>query len=529
MFSEIYFSITSKISLSYKFFRVGEIVRSKKAILNIAFSLSLQLLLIVSGFIIPKLLIGTFGSFVNGLTTSITQFMGYLTLLQSGVGSVVIASLYKPLSKGDMERTSSIINATTTFFRKIAYITVIYVCVIAMIYPLFLKNGFNYFFIATLVIIIGIGTFAQYYFGITYQLLLQADQKSYIYSIFQMCSLVLNTILVIVLIKIGAGIHLVLLGSSMIYLFRPVIISLYIKKKYRININRDPDQKAIEQRWDGFGHTIAYFITSKSDIMLITVFLNLKEVSVYSIYSLVTNGIMMLITTISTSIQAAFGNMIAKEEYKVLQKSFKYYECLTHIIVITFFTSGAILIIPFVSIYSSGFNDANYIRPVFAAIMMLAAAVYCIRLPYHTIIKSAGHFKQTRNGAFIEALINVLFSMLLLHIWGIVGVALGTLLAMVFRTIDYVLYLKNNIIFIKIGMFIKRVAISFLNVTVIIVVSKNIHLFEVNNLIEWFGFAAVITIFSFLVTLSINLVFYRDVVNNLYKFIVGLKKPAKTH
>ena len=76
-------------------------MRKKKAIINIIFSLLLQLVTVISGFIVPRLFIGTFGSEVNGLVNSIASFVGYITLLQSGVGSVVKASLYKPLAHKD--------------------------------------------------------------------------------------------------------------------------------------------------------------------------------------------------------------------------------------------------------------------------------------------------------------------------------------------------------------------------------------------------------------------------------------------
>ena len=58
-------------------------MRKRKAIINIIFSLLLQLVTVVSGFIVPRLFIGTFGSEVNGLVNSIASFVGYITLLQS--------------------------------------------------------------------------------------------------------------------------------------------------------------------------------------------------------------------------------------------------------------------------------------------------------------------------------------------------------------------------------------------------------------------------------------------------------------
>ena len=68
---------------------------------NIVTTLILQFVVLISGFIVPKLIIGKFGSNVNGLLSSITQFLAYISLLESGIGPVVKASLYKPIAEKD--------------------------------------------------------------------------------------------------------------------------------------------------------------------------------------------------------------------------------------------------------------------------------------------------------------------------------------------------------------------------------------------------------------------------------------------
>lgn len=489
----------------------------------------LEILTVISGFIIPKLLIGTFGSSANGLATSITQFLGYLVLLQSGIGGVVRASLYRPLANKEIEATNSIIKATEKFFRKIAYFTIMYLGILAIVFPLIVANDFDFIYTGLLVLIIGIGTFAQYYFGITYQMLLQADQKNYIYSIVQMGSVVANTLLVILLIKLGAGMHVVKLGGSLIFLIRPIILNIYVRGKYKINKNCKPDEKLIAQRWDGFGHTIAYFIHDKTDIFLLTIFTNLRLVSVYSVYALITNGLNILVSTVTSAVQAAFGNMIAKEEYDVLNKNFRAYECLTHILTTTLFTAAAVLVIPFISIYTNKFTDINYIRPLFASMLIAAEGVYCIRQPYHSIIISAGHYKQTRNGAFLESTINIVASLIFLQFWGMVGVAVGTLLAMIFRTFDYVFYLRKNILFITFGMFVKRIAVSIFSIACILLATNNVMQIKMDTYFVWVGYALYTTIISIAIALVINLLFYREEISTVFKLVTRLISRKKNY
>jgi len=171
-----------------------------------------------------------------------------------------------------------------------------------------------------------------------------------------------------------------------------------------------------------------------------------REVAVYSVYYIVVSSVQRLVSTFSTGLEAAFGNMIAKDEKQALEKNFNIFELASFSITTVFFTTTALLIVPFVSIYTKGVSDVNYIRPVFAYIFVAAEAVYCFRIPYHAVVLAAGHFKQTRNGAFAEAFINIVVSVVLVKVWGIIGVAFGTLFAMVFRTFQYAIYLSKNVL-----------------------------------------------------------------------------------
>ena len=58
----------------------------------------LQFFTLVSGFILPKIILTCFGSEVNGLVSSLNQFLSYITLVEGGITGVIIANLYKPFS-----------------------------------------------------------------------------------------------------------------------------------------------------------------------------------------------------------------------------------------------------------------------------------------------------------------------------------------------------------------------------------------------------------------------------------------------
>ncbi len=510
-------------------------MRSKKALMNTVASLALQFVTVICGFIVPRLIIGEYGSEVNGLVSSITQFLGYITLFEAGVGGVVRAALYKPLADNDINAMSGIIKATESFFRKIALIFVAYMLVLAGAFPLIVNRSFDSVFTASLVVIIGISTFAQYYFGMTYTVFVQADQRRYITAFLQIFTIILNAVMVVIFVKLGASIHILKLGTAAVYVLRPLLLNVYVNKRYKFDKSAKPNKQAIKQRWDGLGHHIAYFVNLNADVVILTLFskistaFSIAEVSVYTVYHAVVYGIVSITSSISSGMEAGFGNMIAKNEKENLNKKFSLYEFLSYTIITVMFTCAGILIVPFVSVYTSGITDINYIRPLFAYIITAAYAAYAIRSPYNILTLAAGHYRQTRNGAFAEAAINVVISVIGVYFWGIVGVALGTLVAMSFRTVQYAWYLSKNILERSFGIFIKRILTAALASAASILIVYFIPSFSVDSYFTWILFAIETFAVTASVTFVTSLIFSKKEMFDTFSYVktTFLKKKRK--
>lgn len=488
-------------------------MRKKKALINSLFSMALEVVTIIAGFILPRLFIGTFGSETNGLVSSITSFIGYITLLQSGVGTVAKAAMYKPLAKNDHDELCIIVHTVENFFRKIALITVIYIGVLSFLFPtLIAPEAGSFIYTGSLVVIIGVSTAAQYFFGITYQMLLEADQRSYVYSTIQIATVVCNTIISVILIKVGCSVQIVKLGSAFVYVLRPLILSLYATKKYKIDKNVPINNTLIKQRWDGFAQAIAYFIHSKTDVFVLTLFarfssnISLRLVSVYSVYALVTTGLTSFVRSIERSVTSAFGNIIALEEKKNLRRTFGVYNTFMHILCTIFFATASISVFNFISVYIRNVTDVNYIQKAFGLIIITAEYLYCVRLPYNSIINAAGKFKETKRSAILEAIINIVISVVLVSRIGLVGVAIGTLAAMLYRTVSFMFYLSKDVIKFTVLSQVKRYLISLGTYFGLIAFASTVTM-TTKNYFEWVIYTGCVFIICLLTTMAVNLVF----------------------
>ena len=138
-----------------------------KALINIIASIAAQVITILCGLIVPRLLLGTFGSEANGLVASLTQFLNYIALVEGGLGSVVLTALYGPLANKNNNEISKVLAAASLFFRQIAYIFVGYVVILALVYSFIVKSSFSWLYVSSLTIILAISLFIQYFFSIT--------------------------------------------------------------------------------------------------------------------------------------------------------------------------------------------------------------------------------------------------------------------------------------------------------------------------------------------------------------------------
>lgn len=491
-------------------------MRKKKAIINSLFSILVEIVTVISGLILPRMIISTFGSEVNGLISSITSFIGYITLLQSGVGTVAKAAFYKPLADKDHEQLCVIVKTVEQFFRKIAAVSIFYMFALAVLFPTIIASqAGDFFYTASLVLIISVGTAAQYFFGITHQMLLEADQRSYVYSVVQIVTVIVNTIFSVILIQAGCSIQIVKLGSAVFFVLRPMILSFYSRKKYKIDDNCEVDKSLIKQRWDGFAQAIAYFIHNKTDVFVLTIFSRITDnitlglVSVYSVYSMVLVGLSSFVTSIGRAVTSAFGNIIACGEKESLNSAFRLYNTFMHILCTSVFATTSITIFSFIRVYMKNVNDANYVQYAFGILIIAAEYIYCLRLPYQNIIYAAGKFKETKRSAIIEAGLNIVVSVALVGLLGLLGVAIGTLSAMVYRTISFTVYLCKNIVYLNAVSQIKQYAISLL--TYIAMVSIGIKLeLSFSSFFSWGIYAGVVFLICGTLTFVINYLFSKD-------------------
>lgn len=313
----------------------------------------------------------------------------------------------------------------------------------------------------------------------------------------------------------GCSIQIVKLTTSLIYLLQPFVIYLYVRQHYRIDKKIKYTKEPIPQKWNGIAQHVAAVILDGTDTIVLTLFATLSDVSIYSVYFLVVKGVKQLFMSMTNGITSLIGELWAKQELEELNKTFSWTEWVIHTGTTFVFGLTAVLIVPFVRVYTLGIHDANYIQPLFAALIVAANAGHCLRLPYNIIILAAGHYKQTQRNYIVAAVINIVVSVVTVKAWGLIGVAIGTLAAMGYQTIWMAIYDSRNLIKWPFKNFMKQIFVDALTVAIGFFATKMLSLHTVTY-ISWVFLAVKTSAVWVAIVLVLNFIFYGNKISGLF-------------
>ncbi len=492
----------------------------KSSLYNTVSSIVLQLVVMLIGLILPKLYIVAYGSAVNGLVTSITQFISYFTIVEAGLASAGVNALYGPLANNNVIRVNGVLSAIKKFYFQIGYIFTGLVFGLALLYPLFVSvESFGYFDIAVLVFVLGLNGTIDFFTLSKYRALLTADQKYYVLANASIIAYISNFIIVYCAIKGRLGIIIVRTLALTLYIVRSIIVNLYVRKKYRyLNSKAIPDSLALNKRWDAMILQILGLAQTSMPVIILTFFSSdLASVSVYAIYNLVASNIISLLFTITNGVSASLGTVLALGEHHRFVKMYRIYEMFFLMITSIVYSCVLVMYIPFIKIYTAGITDFEYVYPLMAILFTLNGIMYNLKTPAGTLIGAAGVFKETKKGTIVQTAIAAIACLVLTPFWGINGLLLGLILSNLYRDIELVVFMNKKIVKTSSFHSFKNMGLCILVCVIIGVVSTYLNI-NPTGYVEW---AVQAMIVLFCATVVSGIIFF---ICNRHFFVAGLQQ-----
>ena len=489
-----------------------------KTKLNIFVSVLHQIVTAVCGMLTARIILSAFGSENHGLMQSIGQILGYAALLEGGIGGVMRAALYKPLANRDPVQLTEIFESGKRFFRRISLIFILFVVVLGAGMKLAITTEFDWLYVFSMVLILGSGSYFGNYSAVAHRILLMADQKLYVIQLFQIFSTGINLLLCLCAVHLGAGIHTVKSLAAATGLMGTVFYCSYVRTHYSFVPIRRTKAYGIPQRRDGVIHYLAYFVHRNTDVVILSLFSSLNNVSIYAVYHMVISVLEQLLGSVSSGIASRIGSLWARKELDRLNETISIYELFNMALTFAIGVVCCILILPFVSFYTAGVAGTDYRQPLFAVLLICGSMASCLKMPYHIAITAAGHYRETRLGALGEVTLNLLISLILIRPLGLIGVAAGTLAAMLFRLFYSVWYLSGAILGRPITKFLKCILPNLVLAAVFLMGHSTIGTMEAANIGVLFLSAIKVSLSVYPAFIALNLHLQPRLFRNLIKF-----------
>ena len=411
----------------------------KKGFKNIIWGIFAQVVTIGLGIFIPRLVLVNLGSEANGLLNSISSILSYMSLLEAGVGTSTLQALYTPLANSDKNSVNQIMAATDKFYKRTGTVYFLIVIALSVGYTGIVKTTLPKTAVFLVVILSGLSGVLSYFFQGKYKILLSAEGKSYVNTNITTLSTVGVSIVKAVILVAGGNVVLVQSVYFAFNLLQMLLILAYIHKHYPwLNLKVTPNFEAMAQRKAVLVHQISSLIFSNTDVIILTAFTSLKTVSVYSMYAMIFGMVKSVAVTISESFVYALGQSYNNKEK--FTKMFNAYEIYNIAITFSLFCITGIIILPFLKVYTSGVGDVNYVDKYVAWLFVAYYLLHNGRASSGCVISIAQHFEQTKWRSVIESVINLTASLVLTYKFGIYGVVLGTIIALVYRANDMIIY-----------------------------------------------------------------------------------------
>ncbi|MCM3568230.1 lipopolysaccharide biosynthesis protein [Neobacillus mesonae] len=409
-------------------------MRTKNSIKNILVIIISQVVIAILGFVSRKVFLDNLGAEYLGVNGLLTNVLAMLSLVESGIGTSIVFSLYKPLAVNDKSK----IIALVQLYKKAYFCVAIIVLLLSFSFFPFLDifiKGSDTIPYLSLAYFIFVGKNIISYLNAHKVSLINADQKGYVISSINLSFQVITTIAKIIILIITKSFILYLLSEISIYLLQALFIGhvvekrySYIKSKEKLSIDETEKRGIITKIKALFLHNIGGYALNGTDNILISSFVGIISVGIYSNYAMIIGQLSQLLSPVFNGIGASVGNLIATESNEKKYFIFK----VAFLINFWIYSIGAIILYVLLNPFIIWWIGEKYLLDSLTVLIIIFNFyISGLRSAIFTFKTKGGIFVEDKYMPLIGAAINLGSSIMLAKLMGISGIFLGTTISII--------------------------------------------------------------------------------------------------
>lgn len=419
--------------------------KSKRSIFTAVSAIALTLINGVFAVVITKLVISKYGSDFNGLNSTATQFVSMLLVIEGGFTLASNVALFRPMALRDYDAINRIISATRKAFERIGLIFLLVGLFASFVFALLVNSELSPILSFLVLSLTVISVAFNLVFSTKYQILLQSEQKEYILHAVKILTVMLSQIMIVVVVFTDGHMLFVRVAVVLGVILNSLLLVLISRKQHAyLDMNVEPDFSAIRGTKDVFVYNITNMVYYTVPVVFIAGTAGTIYASVYVVYNNIFRLLKSVIYSFVNAPRIGFGKLIAEKESDYVLKVFFQYEMVISFVMFVFLSTTAVLIMPFISVYTEGFTDVNYYNWYIAIFLIAITFFEVIHIPSGNIINMAGRFKIGRRIQTVASIVIVVGMILGNLVWGLYGILSAVLITAVLLSVLEITYVHKT-------------------------------------------------------------------------------------
>lgn len=384
-------------------------MKKNKAVKNVVYSLSYQIFNVLFGFFVPNLIISTYGSEINGLTSTIMQFINILALLQAGIIGSSIFEMYKPISEGNTEIEASIFYSSENTYKKLSI--VMFILSLLIIPYLLLTESLNlsFFQIAISVIALAFNTCLNFRYFSSFDIVFSAHEEKSTIIVSQFLGRIGYYIVLFVTIYFKFSFLWLYFANLVGTAISIMYIKISFNKKYN-NIYKKvkPINYKIKNHSHLFFNQATQQIIEAMPIIIVSFYYGLKYVSIYSVYFIILNLIKTIFITILNAIAATFGNIFASSSKKKISDNFHITFMLIILLSVIVLSVCGGALNTFISVYTHNLKEIEYLNESLTVVSLFYLFSYILFSLSDMFLNAMGLYKSVSKSTIIIGIVSTI-------------------------------------------------------------------------------------------------------------------------
>lgn len=443
-------------------------MRIQNSLKNIYISIFTQIIIVFLGFVSRKVFLDTLGSEYLGVNGLLTNILSMLSLVEGGIGVSIVYNLYKPLAENDTDKIIALVQLYKKMYAILATIIFMLSIIMYTFLDVFIKGETKVQFIGIVYFIFVLKNIISYLNAHKWSLI-NADQKGYVIAKYNLIFNIISIISKIIVLKITENYILFLLIELSIFIIQNIyngkIVNdrySYIKTKEKYKVDKEVKENLIVNVKALFLHNIGSWCVFGTDNLLVSSFIGLTTVGIYSNYTMIMGQLGSLLSPLLGGVGASVGNLIASESKE------KSYEIFNIIYMINFWIySFAVIFLynllePFINWW---LGTGLLLDKLTFIVLLINFYISGMRSCILTFKTKAGIFSADKYVPLIESIINLGTSIILVKYLGLAGIFIGTTIS----TVSFPLWTQSKLVYNQI--FKKSVYEYFKKYTVYILIT----------------------------------------------------------